>query len=243
MLSIPAEVSVCYAEYLNKRRVARSCHEEYTKYLSDFLSYCRSLTRSAGNSQRVRLFLSPLEKNDLPAQQRQHAANAVSLYFQMLKEMEPATPAETVLSPVENKHLALATSYNPASFDRKSSHYSETGYTVDSEPPEWDDLIGILAAEIKVRHYSRNTLKTYANWSRQFQRFLKSKPPNELSTGDVKDYLTFLAVKCHVAASTQNQAFNSLLFLYRHALKREFGELRGVPRAKKINLYSNGTFP
>jgi site-specific recombinase XerD len=65
----------------------------------------------------------------------------------------------------------------------------------------------VLAAEIKVRHYSRKTLKTYANWSRQFQRFLKDKPPRELTTADVKEYMTFLAVKCNVAASTQNQAF------------------------------------
>ncbi|WP_246525645.1 integron integrase [Geomobilimonas luticola] len=93
-----------------------------------------------------------------------------------------------------------------------------------------------LADEIKVRHYSRKTLQTYAKWSRQFQRFLKNKSPEELTTDDVKEYLTFLAVKCHVAASTQNQAFNSLLFLFRHALKRDFGELRGVPRAKK-SLY------
>jgi Phage integrase, N-terminal SAM-like domain len=59
-----------------------------------------------------------------------------------------------------------------------------------------------MAAEIKVRHYSRKTLKTYANWSRLFQRFLKDKSPLELTTADVKEYLTFLAVKCHVAAST-----------------------------------------
>jgi hypothetical protein len=38
------------------------------------------------------------------------------------------------------------------------------------------------------------------------------------------------------AASTQNQTFNSLLFFYRYGLKREFGELRDVPRAKK-SLY------
>jgi len=93
-----------------------------------------------------------------------------------------------------------------------------------------------MAAEIKVRHYSRKTLKTYGKWSHSFQRFLKSKPPDLLDTEDVKEYLTFLAVKCHVAASTQNQAFNSLLFLFRHGLKRDFGELRRVPRAKK-SLY------
>jgi site-specific recombinase XerD len=84
-----------------------------------------------------------------------------------------------------------------------------------------------------VRHYSRKTLKTYALWSRKFQHFLKNKSPAELSTADVKAYLTHLAVDCHVAASTQNQALNSLLFLYRHALKADFGILKDVPRAKK----------
>jgi site-specific recombinase XerD len=107
---------------------------------------------------------------------------------------------------------------------------------VKSDSPAWDATLATLAAEIKVRHYSRKTLQTYAKWARQFQRFLKNKPPQELSTAEVKDYLTYLAVKCGVAASTQNQAFNALLFLYRHALKREFGELRDVPRAKK-SLY------
>jgi integrase len=49
----------------------------------------------------------------------------------------------------------------------------------------------------------------------------------------VKEYLTYLAVKCHVAASTQNQAFNALLFVFRHVFKKDFGDHRDVPRAKK----------
>ncbi len=109
----------------------------------------------------------------------------------------------------------------------------EDGYAVKSESPEWDAAIAELAAEIKTRHYSRKTLKTYAHWSRQFQHFLKNKPPKSLSSKDVKKYLTYLAVQCHVAASTQNQAFNALLFLFRHALKQDFGEYKDVPRAKK----------
>jgi site-specific recombinase XerD len=86
-------------------------------------------------------------------------------------------------------------------------------------------VLEALAAEIKVRHYSRRTLKTYALWSRQFQRFLKNKPPDGLTSSDVKEYLTYLAVKCKVAASTQNQAFNSLLFLYRHGLNANPGQI------------------
>jgi len=116
------------------------------------------------------------------------------------------------------------------------SFYSEVGYQEKSDSPEWDGVLATMAAEIKVRHYSRKTLKTYANWSRKFQRFLNNKPPGELTSIEVKEYLTHLAVKCRVASTTQNQAFNSLLFFYRHGLKPEFGELRDVPRAKK-SLY------
>jgi len=109
----------------------------------------------------------------------------------------------------------------------------EDGYAVTSESPEWDSVIADLAAEIKTRHYSRKTLKTYVHWSRQFQGFLKNKPPGMLSSKDVKEYLTYLAVAGRVSASTQNQAFHALLFLFRHALKQDFGDFKDVPRAKK----------
>ena len=98
---------------------------------------------------------------------------------------------------------------------------------------DWDTIIDSLAAEITTRHYSRKTLKAYADWSRKFQGFLHNKPPGELSAVEVKSYLTHLAVTCHVAASTQNQAFNALLFLYRHVLKKDFGDHKDIPRAKK----------
>lgn len=94
-------------------------------------------------------------------------------------------------------------------------------------------IIDKLAGEIKARHYSRKTLKAYADWSRKFQVYLKHKPPMDLSAEDVKAYLTYLAVTCKVSASTQNQAFNALLFLFRHILKRDFGDHKDVPRAKR----------
>jgi integron integrase len=49
----------------------------------------------------------------------------------------------------------------------------------------------------------------------------------------VKAYLTYLAVNCKVSASTQNQAFNALLFLFRHILKADFGDHKDIPRAKR----------
>jgi site-specific recombinase XerD len=54
-----------------------------------------------------------------------------------------------------------------------------------------------------------------------------------LTSNDVKDYLTYIAVKRKVSASSQNQAFNALLFFYRHVLKNEFGDMKDIPRAKR----------
>ena len=166
----------------------------------------------------------------------QQAAHAIALFFEMQRlPMEQHVATSAVVAAAQHQSID-AKQIIIKQIPRRLPQYSETGYQEKSDSPEWDQVIGRLADEIKVRHYSRKTLRTYAHWSRQFQNFLRNKPPVELTTADVKEYLTWLAVKCHVAASTQNQAFNSLLFLFRHALKRDFGELRDVPRAKK-SLY------
>ncbi len=68
---------------------------------------------------------------------------------------------------------------------------------------------------------------------RKFQAFTHSKAAEFLSTDDVKEFLTFLAVTQKVSATTQNQAFNALLFFYRHVLRKEFGKVDGVVRAKR----------
>jgi site-specific recombinase XerD len=90
-----------------------------------------------------------------------------------------------------------------------------------------------LGDEIQVRHYSPKTLQTYRGWIQKFQAFKRSKGTELLSSNDVKGFLTFLAVKRRVSATTQNQAFNSLLFFYRHVLHKEFGKIDGVVRAKR----------
>jgi len=54
-----------------------------------------------------------------------------------------------------------------------------------------------------------------------------------VSVEDVKGFLSFLAIDRHVAASSQNQAFNALLFLFRHILEKDFGRVEGVVRAKR----------
>jgi integron integrase len=205
------------------------------KWLRYFLDFCAKYVITIDESERIRLFLVKLREKQQSGNQCKRAAHAVSLYFTMRRQAA-ISQAPTEKSDQQASATAESEHSPSASEQQRKSQYVDAGYQVKSDSPGWDEVLAEMAAEIKVRHYSRKTLKTYGKWARCFQRFLKNKPPEELSTADVKDYLTFLAVKCNVASSTHNQAFNSLLFLFRHGLKRDFGELRGVSRAKK-SLY------
>lgn len=90
-----------------------------------------------------------------------------------------------------------------------------------------------LTSAIQVRHYSPKTLQSYQIWTQKFQTFTQSKDPRLLSMDDVKDFLSFLAVHKNISASSQNQAFNALLFLFGHVLEKEFGKVEGAVRAKR----------
>ena len=110
--------------------------------------------------------------------------------------------------------------------ERKGTGLIETG-------TDWRPAFEGLTSQIKVRHYSPKTLKTYAHWLRKFQAFTKSKQLEALCDKDITDFMTWLAVKRNMAASTQNQAFNSVLFFFRHVLGREPGDLKNSVRAKR----------
>ena len=86
---------------------------------------------------------------------------------------------------------------------------------------------------IKIKHYSPKTLRAYTTWVKEFQGFTRYKDINTLSSSDVKGFLEYLAVKRNVSASTQNLAFNSLLFFYRHIIKIDFGDQKSTLRAKR----------
>jgi integron integrase len=244
MISVPPEVMSAFVVTLNSCGIPSGQTEYYKKWLRYYYDFSANSLHEEDQSIKVRLFLDKLKSKGQSPAQCQQAAHAVTLYSDL--SARQASSGDSVTSPgISTESVALTTVPDtaaklpgqPLPADRfRQSQFNVAGYQEKSDSPEWDEVLGKLADEIKVRHYSRKTLQTYALWSRQFQRFLKDKSPYELTTDDVKDYLTFLAVNCHVAASTQNQAFNSLLFLFRHALKRDFGELRGVPRAKK-SLY------
>jgi integrase len=71
------------------------------------------------------------------------------------------------------------------------------------------------------------------DWVRRFILFHGKRHPNELGETEVGEFLTWLAVERNVALSTQNQALNALVFLYRHVIKRPLGDIVNATHAKK----------
>ena len=97
----------------------------------------------------------------------------------------------------------------------------------------WSASYERLKEEVHLRQYSPKTLQTYQTWIQQFQGYVKDKDPARLDSDDARGFLTFLAVRRKVASSTQNQAFNALLFLYRHIIKADYDLRDKVVRAKR----------
>lgn len=244
MQLIPADILEQYSAVLKKRAVPFTRYADYRKWLRYYLDFLGKYTLPNSKSEHVRLFIQKLqEKKQTPEQQKQ-AAHALSLYFETLRRKDNKTPSARIntektakaTSPstpfIKGENLLRtetgqrASSQPPDSGDLREAsvpppsagnRFNEWGCLKKSASPAWDKVIDALAAEIKIRHYSRKTLKTYADWCRKFQSYLQNKHPDELSAADVKSYLTYLAVNCKVAASTQNQAFNALLFLFRRS--------------------------
>ena len=86
---------------------------------------------------------------------------------------------------------------------------------------------------IRTKHYSISTERAYLDWTRRFILFHGKRHPLQMGETEIGEFLTYLAVQRNVAASTQNQALNALVFLYRNVLGQSLGENINGVRAKK----------
>ena len=105
--------------------------------------------------------------------------------------------------------------------------------SVDSNIAPKPKLLDRLRTAIRLRHYSPRTEEAYAGWVRRYVVFHQKRHPAELSEADVRQFLIHLAERLKVSASTQNQALNALVFLYREVLGLPFGKLGPFVRAKR----------
>jgi integron integrase len=94
-------------------------------------------------------------------------------------------------------------------------------------------LLDRVRWHLRVKHYSIRTEQAYVDWIRRYILFHRKRHPNEMSEKEITEFLTHLAVEKSVAASTQNQAFSALLFLYQQVLERKLDFIDNVQRVTR----------
>jgi integron integrase len=94
-------------------------------------------------------------------------------------------------------------------------------------------LLDQVREAIRTKHYSLRTEEAYIRWIKRFILFHNKRHPNEMGEKEINQFITHLAVKEQVSASTQNQALCAIIFLYKQVLKIDIGDLGNVVWAKK----------
>ena len=84
-------------------------------------------------------------------------------------------------------------------------------------------LLEIVHTELRTRHYSLRTEKVYLSWIKKYILFNNKQHPSNMGAKEIRSFINHLAVQKNVSASTQNQALQAILFLYKEVIKKEIG--------------------
>jgi len=209
MLRIPDDLQEEYQDWLNQSGIPLETQGYYKNWLRYYLDFCNKYQHPRSNPNSLSSFIDKLIEKDQGQIQQLQAMHAVKLYY----------------SGIDSRSQLVKAS-------RQVAEKAGPLTSVKSRNP-WEDAIESLGNEIKLRYYSPKTLRSYTQWAEKLRYFTKETPPTKLEPSHVKEFLTSLAVEKNVSASSQNQAFNALLFFFRHVLNKEFGAMDGVVRAKR----------
>jgi len=97
----------------------------------------------------------------------------------------------------------------------------------------WRALDARVRECLRLEHYSYRTEQAYVAWIRRFVLFHQWRKPSSLGAEHVHAFLRHLAMEKQVASSTQNQALNAVVFLYRKVIKKDIGDFGDFPRARR----------
>lgn len=248
IIQLPSKLSDRYTTFLKYKGVPTAQHRYYIKWLRYYLDFCHKYHFDKGSTESMPAFLGKLKEKNQAEKLRKEAHQAISIYkkmvlssdkknqrdlFQKKTSSKPNPSKTTHFIPIRVKYFnqIVCKDFQKNSQTKEPEIHAQ--FPAKQKSADWSSVFIELKNAIKLRHYSPRTLKTYSGWTRKFQAYLQSKDPQLVAVQDVKDFLTWLAVDHVVSASTQNLAFNALLFLFRNVFNQEFGKIDGIVRAKR----------
>jgi len=208
MEKIPKRLQVAFEAQMSRRGLGRKVQLRWLKWLRYYIDFCLKNGLGPRDSENVKGFREKLRSKDQTDAQCEEAEESLSLFFEVVADF--AGPGARPVARASKR---------------------ERPWVIAGE--DWEVVLEKLDGVMAVRQLARTTRKTYRNWVIQFRDFLAANDGEKVDSDSAVAWLTHLAVSSNVTASTQNQAFNALLFFFRHVLEREY-ELGGrVVRAKR----------
>lgn len=206
-------------EIMQQKHYAPQTIQTYITWIRQYILFHNKRHPLEMNVPEIVQFLHHLaiEQRLAPPTQRQ-ALNALLVLYQQVLHISLDMPR------IEKCWADLQ---KQSSIGEKNSRQPSQQITVQSK------ILDQVRHEIRLRHYSRRTEDTYIDWIRRYILFHHNHHPRDMGVPEITQFLTHLAVDLNVAASTQNQALNALVFLYRQVLHQELEGRIDAIRAKK----------
>lgn len=211
--SVCGDFWTAYLSHILGKKISRKHAEWYLRWIKKYIKHNNGEIPAKLEVSDISRFKGQLERDkNIMSWQIEQALHAVKLLGDFLQCYRP------VLSNPDKKSV------------QSSSFKDAAASAIYADNPE---LLNRLRTEIRYLHYSIRTEKTYEQWVVRFLTFHSGKSIDSLTSAEIREYLEYLAVKRRVAASTQNQALNALVFLFKTVLKKEVGVIEEFTRAKR----------
>jgi len=235
--------SQTFESQLSLRNIPDQQRHDFHKWFRFYLDFCNKYTLDPKLTASFAGFDEKLKIKEQSVSQRMAARRSIAIYYRMIGTLQsPPARSGNLTAKNANNPLPLTSSGTPnpdsssqvglPATKREMPLSEVTDQPMKLTGANWGAIYEQLKNAIKVRHYSNKTWQAYRYWLQQFQTFTKSKDTGLLGMDDVKGFLSNLAVNKQVAASSQNQAFNALLFFFKNVLQKELGKVEYVVRAK-----------
>jgi len=211
-----------YAVWLREKRMT-SDHkiQFFVGWVERFLRLQSSRPNEAWGDT-LRIFLEDLGEGLTRGWQLRQAADAVTLFCGQYRERQVAGVATDA-----HETGRSAVSGSGVGGQRPGGKCAIAGALDASQ------LLAEMRQLLRLRHYAYRTERSYLGWAQRFLVYVDKTTGVTPTPDDVKSYLSYLAVQRNVAASTQNQAFNALLFLFRYVLMVDLGDMGTTVRARR----------
>lgn len=207
----------------------------WSVHLERFLNFCRKAgpEASAIPSEAAKLFLESIQgETSAQAFAADQARQALEIFLQEIENWHWDESDGERAGPKFRLKATESGGNEGAGRERVDARADERGAPTRKYEGA---LLERARRALRVRHYAIRTEESYLQWIRRFVEFQERRGVGEDAFGraEVKGFLENLAVERGVSASTQNQAFSALLFLFEHVLERSLEGLEDTVRARR----------